>query len=1004
MRTARYIAGIMVGMLLVHGAVAEPIDFRRDYALRVLDHTAGIPHLDIASLAFPEDGRLWYGAKGSVGTFDGTFFTVPGVPFMEPVQLRVYADKGGRAWVCGRGAMARHQAGGWIVYDGMDDLPAWDVISVGTDGDGHLWAGGPGYIVKMVGDRFGRVAVPEAAAAEELRVVIDGLGRPWCATGDYVGWHEGGRWHRAWAAAPMDASRVMGVTGARAEGVWVGMQTEVRLLRRGAMDRAWPRQDNLRGDALALLEDSRGNLWVGGTRSGLTVFNPQGEATRLTVRDGLPGNSVSAVGEDGEGNVWVAVKGCGLVRLRPMTVVRHGGEEGLMQIANSIWPDGRGGMLVGSHGDGLMTWEGGQFQQHEAWRGEWCPERSWVQSVVRTEAGDIWVGTSKAGLIRFSEGNVEQHGPEDLGADTVHALYEDSGGVIWIGTSGGLLAWQDGRFQQRLPGGGDEPMDVRAIAQDGGGDIWVVVTGKGLWRGRGGVFTPFVAHGMAAPESIRSLLGTRDGSVWVGTARKGLFRVRGSKVQGYGTQEGLPDMEVIAMAEDRSGNLWLGGGSQLVRVPVKAMDDVAAGRLRVVPCAGYGASDGVPGPIRGGRQPSACVDAEGKVWFATLRGFAVVDPERSMAPLPPPQARLISMRVDGEMVEDLDDVGGRLRFPAGSRIEVQFSASRLGTAERLRFQHRMLPDGTWSPTMDHGSAQFGDVGPGRHQFEIRAAELEGLWGPPAVLTFELLPSVWQRGWVRAFAIFAPSIGTAWFVRHLAVARRRRADAREEFTRDLIRREDSWRRRIAADLHDGLGQLLQVMRNRAILATRTTDPGTASGHADAIAQAAGQAIREMREMVGNLHPSHLDHLGLTAAVRQLATDASRAGDTQWESDIGPIDGLLSKDQEVHFYRVVQEALGNVLRHARSPRAWVSVHRDGDVLRASVKDNGPGLSRPGTHVDDARRGFGLRNMEERAAILGGRLHLVSPSEGGLIVCLEVPIPNPAHGTEDANHSRG
>ena len=113
---------------------------------------------------------------------------------------------------------------------------------------------------------------------------------------------------------------------------------------------------------------------------------------------------------------------------------------------------------------------------------------------------------------------------------------------------------------------------------------------------------------------------------------------------------------------------------------------------------------------------------------------------------------------------------------------------------------------------------------------------------------------------------------------------------------------------------------------------------------------------------------------------------------------PIDGLLSKDHEVHFYRIVQEALGNVLRHARSPRAWVSVHRDGGVLRATLKDNGPGLARPGAVVDDTRRGFGLRNMEERAVILGGCLRLVSPPEGGLIVCLEVPIPNPRHGTED------
>ena len=161
-----------------------------------------------------------------------------------------------------------------------------------------------------------------------------------------------------------------------------------------------------------------------------------------------------------------------------------------------------------------------------------------------------------------------------------------------------------------LPAAGGESVDVRAIAQDEAGDIWVVGAGRGLWRGRPGSFTPFALAGLGSRDAVRCLLGTPDGSLWVGTARKGLFRVRVGKVQRYGPDHGFPDMEVAAMVADRSGNLWFGAESQLVRARMADFDAVDAGKLPSIPCAGFGPSDGVPGPIRGGRQPSACVDAQ----------------------------------------------------------------------------------------------------------------------------------------------------------------------------------------------------------------------------------------------------------------------------------------------------------------------------------------------------------------------------------------------------------
>ena len=84
------------------------------------------------------------------------------------------------------------------------------------------------------------------------------------------------------------------------------------------------RPEEARGDELTLLEDSRGTLWAGGWVSGITLFSPQGEASRFTVRDGLPGNSFPQLVEDSQGDVWAACNGGGLVRFRPRAARRYG--------------------------------------------------------------------------------------------------------------------------------------------------------------------------------------------------------------------------------------------------------------------------------------------------------------------------------------------------------------------------------------------------------------------------------------------------------------------------------------------------------------------------------------------------------------------------------------------------------------------------------------------------------------------------------------------------------
>ena len=203
------------------------------------------------------------------------------------------------------------------------------------------------------------------------------------------------------------------------------------------------------------------------------------------------------------------------------------------------------------------------------------------------------------------------------------------------------------------------------------------------------------------------------------------------------------------------------------------------------------------------------------------------------------------------------------------------------------------------------------------------------------------------------------------------------ERRESARRALAAQEDE-RRRIARELHDEVGQsLTAAVLHIARAQTRATDESECE-LADA-RDAVRATLDEVRAIAANLRPEALDDLGLGAAVRQLSIEVERAGlvvDRAIASDL-----RLTRDAEVVVYRVAQEALTNVLRHARAERVEVRLERAGGGTRLSVSDDG--IGHPG-----APRGAGIRGMRERALLAGGTLQLWSEPGRGTVVTLELP----------------
>jgi len=205
-----------------------------------------------------------------------------------------------------------------------------------------------------------------------------------------------------------------------------------------------------------------------------------------------------------------------------------------------------------------------------------------------------------------------------------------------------------------------------------------------------------------------------------------------------------------------------------------------------------------------------------------------------------------------------------------------------------------------------------------------------------------------------------------------------------------------RTRWAREIHDESIQGIGVLRLQLANARDLDDRDALKAAVDAVLEGLGTEIDGLRHLITELRPAALDDLGLAAALQALARrmQAIDGLDVQTEIGLGPEHDSKRLDPELEstIYRVVQEALTNVSRHAQATKALVSVSERDGVVRASVTDDGVGLpeaDRLGPRGDGLEGGFGMSGMRERAELVGGELELVPAPGRGTVMRLTVPL---------------
>jgi signal transduction histidine kinase/ligand-binding sensor domain-containing protein len=943
---------------------------------------SGLPQNSVRGIVEGADGYIWVATLNGLAKFDGIRFTVfdksntPGISSNRFTAMS--PGSAGELWLPSEDGNLVHYHGGLFDTIGANaGLRPHSVGGITGDKHGGIWIEADGRVLRWSAqtNRFER----EAFSTDDLRFVplwwVDtGF---WAPHGRQIVCLTRGVLHTYELPSSLTMSQVRGVAVGSDGNVWIGLidgrlgrltdhgfplqpeQTvmpfqnaqrrdwKVQISRKFVREVIFPSGGVDKGVQYNIIVlDSEGNAWIGSENEGLFRVQKQSIMT-LSTTQGLASDNVYPILKSRNGDMWVGSWPAGLSRVRDGHVTAYTQKEGLPGLVSSLYEDRTGMLWVGTH-NGLRTFADGKMKTPAGLPNERLPA---VQAMYQTPSGAMMLGTARGLYVLDGNNSRWMMARDGLATDDVRAIIEDSKGDVWIGGYGGVTRIHHGTVEHWTEAQGLPSNNVRSIFEDSKGEIWV---------------------------------GTYDGGI-------GWFR-NGSWAR-FDVARGLYDNGAFQILEDAKEYFWISSNRGIYRVNRPQLEAVANGRLGRVDSVAYGRSDGMLSvECNGGLWPAGAKDDKGNLWFPTQKGVAIINPASVSVVNKPPRVAIEAASVEGKLQTGVQHV---VLQPGQSNLEVEYTALTYSKPEQVIFRYILDGvDSEWQEIGRRRAAYYSHLPAGDYVFRVSARNSDGLTSrEDSVLRVTVVPRFYRRWWFIALVFFAVAAAT-WKIWHARLSQLRRTQAAQQaFSRELIASQENERRRIAAELHDSLGQRLIIINNLALYLLRTK--GKVRSEEDKqqtieeINAEATHAIEETRAISYALRPFQLDRLGLARAIQALVRTASRATSVEISAEIGDIDNVFPDDLRINFYRIVQEGVNNMVKHAEATRGSVTAQRTATSVILTITDNGRGMPTEPRSVREGPGGFGLTGMRERATVLNGMFHVRSESGAGTQLIVDFPI---------------
>lgn len=758
--------------------------------------------------------------------------------------------------------------------------------------------------------------------------------------------------------------------------------------------------------------DKNGKLWIGTETNGLICLNEQTGKYESFSRQSttLKENNVTSLLIDDNEIVWVGTHSAGLTKLKKDKInfenISADARKNIGLTDANIWPifeDSKGNIWIGTN-NGLNVLDKNnrtikKYFNSKTDLNSISNNRIW--SINEDKNGNIWVGTqdglnrincTQNKITRFQFSSKKKSIPFNL----IKYVYPDKDGVLWLGTWGsGVIRFnptnQDSKvFLHDLKDKSSISDDVVFyITEDSKGILWVCTSnGLNQFDKLTGKFTSYThtpgdKAGIQA-NAVYFILEDKNNVYWIASHGGGLIRFDQStqKFINFTEADGLPNNVVYGILRDIKNNLWLSTNKGISRYSPKEKS-----------FKNYNTRDGLPNnEFNAG---AFCKTRFGKFYFGTISGLTSFYPDSLIENKFVPKIVVTDFKIFDKSPDYFNC------FSDGDQIQLtykdnyfSFEFASLDFTEPENNQYSYMLQGfdkDWIYSGTRRYAAYTHLDAGHYLFSLRASNNNGIWNQKGItIGITITPPFWKTWWFRTLLLIS-ILSIVTYISKIKIDQlKRQTTLQQKFSKQLIEFQEAEKKRIASELHDGIGQNLLIITNRAQIGLMGDNPQKMKQQLMSIDETAAESINEIRNIAHHLHPNLLDQIGLTQTLRSMIQKIEGSVPVTFSASIDEIDNLFQPENELNIYRIIQESINNITKHAKASRGMITIEKMEKSVKIIIQDDGKGIDEKKIKSYlTSSEGFGLRNMKERVKYLNGTLSINSIPNKGTTIIIIIPI---------------
>lgn len=705
-----------------------------------------------------------------------------------------------------------------------------------------------------------------------------------------------------------------------------------------------------------------------------------------------PDGYINKIFIDKEQNVWAATTSCGLVKVKPFRFSYL--DKDNWEISRnfySIIRDNENNFLLGRQLGGILKIDvnGNKLEskEFEFLRGENI-------NALENHKGDIYISYSKVNYILKWDGtSMKKIFFPYSGWVLSKAIYSAPDSNLYVGSEKGVFQLKGELWVKHPVSDSINNGTVSSFLLDKQGRLWIASSNHLIaydTKIKSIVFDSRIE--LKEGSQYRAIYEDADGRIFVGSYGNGITIIENDSAYTITNKEGLVDNVVSSFTEDGYGHIWTTGNKGLSQFSKNELFQVAHGEKDRLQSVLYnGSTDRLrSSEFNGGVQHSKLRIDDDKYVFPSLKGAVIIDLSKLNG------AKKAAVTIIEKIAYNdstyFSDKALKLYYSA-DRIEFFYTALSFIAPKEITFKYKLEGfDDEWIEAGRERKVSYSKIPPGDYVFKVKAKNHEGEWSTDSTqFVFSILPPFYLTAFFRFTMLAILILITILIVNAINKRKQRKLNSiQQKQLEAVVSTEEKERKRIAADLHDGVGQLLSSVKINLGVSQEKIKGSTLEERVQLLDETKGtisQIMSEIRNISYNLMPPSLAHFGLGVAIGEEASRINSDSGIKIHFDNSTNKEKFDQKTEIILFRVFQELLNNTLKHSEANEITIQLIEHDDSLMLMMDDNGKGFDFK-TAIRK-KNSSGLKNMQARIALLNGKLNIDSKEGYGTNCIIEVPL---------------